>query len=319
MITNFLTPSPEAIAAQKEQRTANRDARSEELTRLRGLLDDFTNEKKISGFLPEDVEWIKKFLKERIAKIQTSPTITADQIDALKNDKESLKFDYLFESLRARAAFHEEFDNLRGSYSDKAEELKKKRKAVPPEFAAAIKISEAAQKWVKANMFETKDVYESKREEYFEQFRAKFPDAQLGNVEKSAEAAEAARCKKRDTFSIGGLFKEVLGYIGGYFALFLILTLMILGSSLAVNLNLYRNWAFRIFYAFYGAIFFALVIPYSLFYRWAWLGKKPKFYSLIPLFPYHWDSRIMQILFGWISYRPDADIEGLREWEAFVE
>jgi len=100
--------------------------------------------------------------------------------------------------------------------------------------------------------------------------------------------------------------------------LFLIFVSMMLGASLAVNLNIYKNWAFRLLYAVYGAIFCAIVIPYVLGYRWAFLGKKPKFYSLIPLFPYHWDSRVMQILFGWISYRPDDDIYNLLEWEKAV-
>ena len=111
------------------------------------------------------------------------------------------------------------------------------------------------------------------------------------------------------------VINSAFSYIGGYLGIFLIFTSMMLGASLAVNLNIYKNWAFRIVYAFYGAIFCAIVIPYVLFYRWAWLGKRPKFYSLIPLFPYHWNSRFAQILLGWISYRPDADIELLREWE----
>ena len=315
MLGNILSPSPEALAAQKEQKAADRDARSDELERLRGLLDEFTNEKKIASWLPEDVEWGKKFLKGRISTIQSQATITEDKLLALKNDKESQKFENLYESLKIRATFKKEFEAYKQDYNDKIEELKKAKKPVPPEFGDAIKICDEAIAWLKKSMFETSDVYADKKEELESKFKAKHPSSPFGDVEKSAEAAEAERCKKRDEFSVMGLFEEITRYVGGYLSMFLIFVGMVLGSSLAVNLNLYRNWAFRILYAGYGAVFFFVVIPYVLGYRWAYLGKKPKFYSLIPLFPYHWDNRFMQILFGWISYRPDLDIGSLREWE----
>jgi hypothetical protein len=59
MLSNLITPSPETMAVQKEKKTADRNARNEELQRLRGLLDDYTNERKIRNLLPDDVESIK--------------------------------------------------------------------------------------------------------------------------------------------------------------------------------------------------------------------------------------------------------------------
>ena len=104
--------------------------------------------------------------------------------------------------------------------------------------------------------------------------------------------------------------------MSGWFVLFVLSLLVVLGASLASNLNIYRDWPFRLLYAIYGGLFFFLVIPYTLFYRWAWLQKRPRFYALIPLFPYHWDGRIAQLLLSWMSFRPDDAIGALREWES---
>ena len=315
MLGNLLTPSPDALKAQKIQKEANQNARAEELKRLRDLLDDFTNEKKIANLLPEDVEYAKKFLKGRITTIQSAPAMTEDQLLVLKSNKESQNFDHLYDSLQSRAAFFKEFNGYKLDYTDKTEELKKKGKPVPPEFGAAIKIADTGLAWLKKNMFETPDGYEDKAKELKTEFNSKYPQATLGDPTRDIKNENEKCLEKRESFSIGGLLRDVTAYVGGYFVLFLIVVAMFLGSSLAVNLNVYKNWAYRLLYAVYGGIFCLLVIPYVLGYRWAFLGKKPKFYSLIPLFPYHWDSRIMQILFGWISYRPDADIETLREWK----
>lgn len=315
MLGNLLAPSPDALKAQKEKKEADRNAWSAELERLRGLLDDFSDEKNIKGLLPEDIEICKKFLKGRISQIQAQPTLTEDDLMKLKNNKESQNFENLYESLTKRAAFYNEFKDYKTDYTDEIDTLKRKGKPIPPEFNTAIKTSDAAIAWLRKSFNDASDVYEDKRREYIQKFETAHPKAKLGDVARSVRVSEEERIKKRDEFSIYGLITEVLSYIGGYFGLFLIFVTMTLGSSLAVNLNVYKNWAYRLLYAIYGGIFCLIVIPYVLFYRWLWLGKKPKFYSLMPLFPYHWDNRFMQIVFGWISYRPDADIDSLREWE----
>ncbi len=315
MLSNFLGTSPEAIAAQKEQKTANRNARQEELDRLREKLDFYTTEKKVATLLPEDVETMKKFLKGRISTIQSQPAMTEDAVLTLKDNKESQKYDNLDESVRIRAKFNELYTGYKKAYEEERDALKKKGTPVPDSFAVGIRISDDALSWLKKNQFESPDMYDDKRKEYDELFASKTGGQQLGNAEQQKEKAEKAQAECRDTFSISGLFKDLGNYVGSYLGLFLLFTAMLLGSSLAVNLNLYKHWSFRVLYAIYGAIFFLLVIPYTLFYRWAWLGKRPKFYSLIPLFPYHWNNRFAQILLGWISFRPDDDILALREWE----
>ena len=119
---------------------------------------------------------------------------------------------------------------------------------------------------------------------------------------------------EQKTFSFTRLFGTVAGTFFGIFIIFCLFFLAVLGSSMATNLNIYHSAPFRIFYAIYGFLFFFLVIPYVLGYRWFWKGKRPKFYSLIPIIPYHLDNQWAALLFSWLSYRPDDQIECLKEW-----
>jgi hypothetical protein len=315
MLGNLLATSPDAIAAQKEQKTADRVARQEELDRLREKLDFYTTERNVKKLLPDDVELMKKFLKGRISTLQAQPSITEDALLTLKDNKESQNYDNLDKSAKIRAKFHALYTGYKASYEGERDSLKAKKTPVPDSFGVAIKIAEDALAWLKKSPFETPDVYDDKRKEYDDLFSAKTGGQAFGEAEKQTLKAEEDQTQCRDTFSVAGLFKDLGIYLGSFLGVFLLGTTMLLGSSLATNLNVYKHWSFRLLYAIYGAVFSFLVIPYVLGYRWFWLGKRPKFYSLIPLFPYHWNNRLVQILLGWISFRPDEDILALREWE----
>jgi hypothetical protein len=147
-------------------------------------------------------------------------------------------------------------------------------------------------------------------------------DAEKAAAEKAAADAAAAaaatevaaRERERENFEAGRLAKRVFGTIGTILLVFLLVVLGVYGASLASNLNIYRNAWFRVLYTIYGFLGFFVVIPYVLLYRWWWNGKKPRFYSLIPLIPYHLDNRLAQTLFGWLSFRPDDQIDALKEW-----
>lgn len=146
---------------------------------------------------------------------------------------------------------------------------------------------------------------------------AKKEQADKEAAEKAAAdklAADTKAAQDRNTFS----FTRMFGTVGGiFFTIFLVFLLFfgaVLGASLATNLNLYLPTPYRILYAIYGFLFFFLVIPYVLGYRWFWKGKRPRFYSLIPLVPYHLDNRFAAFLFSWLSYKPDDQIDSLKEW-----
>ena len=141
---------------------------------------------------------------------------------------------------------------------------------------------------------------------------------------KEAEAAEAARLaldekkekelKERERFDPWRLTGRVMSVLLTILLVFLLVVFGVFGASLATNLNLYKDAPYRILYAIYGFVFFFLVIPYVLGYRWWWKGKRPRFYSLIPIVPYYFDNYYAGLLLSWMSFKPDCQVESLKEW-----
>jgi hypothetical protein len=137
-------------------------------------------------------------------------------------------------------------------------------------------------------------------------------------IKAKEEADAAAKAKKaeeeRKTFSASRLALNVFSILMKILAAFLILVLGVYGASLSANLNLYREYPYRILYAIYGFFLFMFVIPYILLYRWWWNGKKPRFYGLIPIIAGKFVNPTAQTLFGWLTFKPDDRIHALEEW-----
>ena len=133
-------------------------------------------------------------------------------------------------------------------------------------------------------------------------------------AEDAAKAKEQESEAERNKFDVWRLLGRVMSTTIGMITTFIIFALAIWGSSLATNLNVYRDWPYRLLYAIYGLVFFFIVIPYAMLYRWFWKGKKPRYYALIPLIPYHIDHPLAAFLFSWLSFKPDAEMNDLKEW-----
>ncbi len=128
--------------------------------------------------------------------------------------------------------------------------------------------------------------------------------------EERIEKAEFSN--KRLVDRIWGTFKEIFNKV------FPIL-IGVLAASLAINLNLYKNWPYRVLYGIFAYNFWYIVLPYVYLYRWAWLGKKPKFYSLLPLIPLRFENRLIAQFYSWLSYKPDDEIHSQLEWLTWVK
>lgn len=137
-------------------------------------------------------------------------------------------------------------------------------------------------------------------------------------IKAKEEADAAAKAKKaeeeRKIFSASRLALNVFLILMKILVAFLILVLGVYGASLSANLNLYREYPYRILYAIYGFFLFMFVIPYILLYRWWWNGKKPRFYGLIPIIAGKFVNPTAQTLFGWLTFKPDDRIHALEEW-----
>jgi hypothetical protein len=150
---------------------------------------------------------------------------------------------------------------------------------------------------------------EKKRKEV-EAATPKVPTAEEKLADEKAKQEEI----ENNQFSGKRLFKTILSTIVLVFLALFVVGCALYGASLATNLNIYRTWPYRLLYAIYGFVFFPLVIIYCVGYRWFWLGRKPVFYSLLPLIPYRMNRPWMDQFFGWLSYRPDEISKTLQEW-----
>jgi Fe2+ transport system protein B len=139
-------------------------------------------------------------------------------------------------------------------------------------------------------------------------------DAATSQAKAKAVEEQKIAEEKRENFNTTEMTKEALKITGIVLLVFVIIIIGVFGASLATNLMVYKSTPYRIFSAIYGFIFCFIVIPYVLGYRWWWKGKKPIFYALIPIIPYHLDNKFAQVLFSWLSYKPDDTINALKEW-----
>jgi hypothetical protein len=128
-------------------------------------------------------------------------------------------------------------------------------------------------------------------------------------------AAKAASEKERESFDASRLVGRVFGTVFQIVGIFLLIFACLYGASLATNLNVYRDLPFRILYAVYGFLFFWIVIPYVLLYRWWWKGLRPRFYAVFPFIPYHFDNYYAAMFLSWMSYKPDDVVHALEEWK----
>lgn len=120
----------------------------------------------------------------------------------------------------------------------------------------------------------------------------------------------------RSEFRVGRFAGKVAGTVATILFAFALVAGGVYGAHLTTNLNLYRSWPYRLLYAFYGFIFFPVVIGYVLGYRWWWKGIRPTFYAVLPLIPYFINSPWMAFFFSWMSYKPDDQIKAFQEWQA---
>jgi len=134
------------------------------------------------------------------------------------------------------------------------------------------------------------------------------PKPALPTVDLSGAPPEPEDMNK---FSVNRLFKRAADVTLKIVKVFVLIALILFGASLATNLNVYRDLPYRIFYAIYGGVFFFVVIPYVLLWRWAYQGKRPKFYGLLPIIDFELTNPILATLFTWMTFQPDDEMYAL--------
>jgi hypothetical protein len=140
------------------------------------------------------------------------------------------------------------------------------------------------------------------------------PDLLTDVVKSKAEYDAVQIDKEMDNFSIGNVFKTAISIGLRIGLILLIIFLALMGGSIAVNLNVYKPWPYRIFYAIYGMIFSPIVLFYRLVYRGWWLGKRPVYYGFFPIIPYFFVNKYTRFFLSWLTYKPDEHVWDLQEW-----
>jgi hypothetical protein len=280
------------------------------------MLDQINDEKHSKEILPEDLDYMKKFVRDRLAYLRENTSLTATQVEALNDNKETQQFEIMDSALHARYTFKTSMLERKQKMKTLVEDLQQKKEPVPSEVDKYFKLLDASLKWFEDQKFVAPDIYEDKRKEVEEKAKELGAAAHLDFSSSKAlmNSIITNNAVESESFDFKKLFSEVFGYVGTIVLVFVLLLGGVLGASLATNLNIYKPSLFRILYAIYGFLFFFIVIPYVIGYRYFWLGKKPKFYGLIPLVPYHFDNPIAAFFLSWMSYRPD-DARNLKEWD----
>lgn len=146
-------------------------------------------------------------------------------------------------------------------------------------------------------------------------FQDKEGDAFTGNITDETQKAKAVKLDKaNDNFDVGSLILKTLSYMLTVLFFLLIFFFLSIGASFAVNLNVHKSLAYKIFYMIYGFLFGLVVVPYVLLYRWWWLKKKPEYYGFMPLIPRFFVNPHVQFLLGWLTYKPISTVVKLEEW-----
>jgi hypothetical protein len=143
------------------------------------------------------------------------------------------------------------------------------------------------------------------------------PGAPTANATARAEGAEVEKFKsdaEKDDFNVTRLLKNAFNNGISYVVLAVVIFVLLLGSSMAVNLNMYKPMPFKILYAIWGFLFGLIVVPYVLVYRWYWLGKQPRYYGFLPFIPRFFVNPLTQFVFGWLTYKPDDRMGETQEW-----
>jgi len=311
-----MTNDPASDKAWKKQRDETKAVCDAEIAEWNKKLEKTKDTNFINKTLPDDLTYVTKFIKDRI-KILKTYTLSAAAIDALNTNQDAEHFNIMMATLMNRYTFKTQIDNAITQWTTIIKDLETKKQKVPPTYHTLLKRIQNELPWFNKQKFVEAEVYDTQFKHLVEDAGTilQGTGAALHDSDKSLKAAESADDAARNEFSITRLVGSAVGIIITILTTFLIFLGGVYGSSLATNLNLHHNAAYRVLYAIFGFLFFFLVIPYVLLYRWWWKGKKPRFYSLIPLVPYHFDNYYAGLLFSWMSYRPDDRVQALKEWE----
>jgi hypothetical protein len=308
-------PTPEERAANKADRAASRDAINN--TR-KGIQDALKTLQKTTA--KEDYSVIQKICQDMLDWLKANPATNQDDINDYSTNM--IQQNPLIQSMGIRKQWADAFRFFAAFTDERMKTIAKKRPELldtangllTPMLAyrdTLLTWFNNGQKTLLPQQYEDKadeikeaTSGESGKEDKFK-LQVFFDDTKLQKEQIESTIED-------NKINIPRLIKRIISITG-----IIILVIMIgwgffLGASYSTNLNIYRSFNFRLFYAIYGACFWLFVVPYEWIYKKWWLGEPLKMHGYIPLFdgPIENWSWIGQNVFSFLEKTPIVDMEG---------
>jgi hypothetical protein len=307
LLPALTTSSSETSRAQL---VADSKARDAALQRWRGELNKYSDDKyrNKATILPEDIQYIKAFLRKRVDEITTKTSITTAQLVALDQDKDTLNYQTLIDTYGVRRMFMETLTQATAAVDAALEELKKKGIPVSTDLTTLGGLLEAQKVLITSDLKNSrllsKDILQDKMADLWDTI-LKLPD--LKGASFKTISAVVGQLKKAATDAEQKALENPIGTItwtAGKIVMYIFLSgigLVILGFviSYAMNGMVHRGIVFRV-----------LIILYALLYAPIRLiaaaieGKWPKFFNYFPLIEGDRKelSRLTDLFFGFLFF-----------------
>ena len=145
---------------------------------------------------------------------------------------------------------------------------------------------------------------------------AKDKDAKVAALKaaEKAKIAEAAE-EERRTFSAWRITVKAFKYFMAAIFIVLIVLILLACTCHAVNLNIYRPWYQRLWYAIYAPAWAILTIPYMFIYRPYVAQYKYQSHGFLPLFEEAEASQFTKTYLPFMVFKRDDGITDTKEWE----
>jgi hypothetical protein len=283
--------SPEEKAAAAADKKASRDA----ITGQKSVINNALGQ--LKGLTAkEDYEPARKLLKDGLDWLKAHPTAEPDDIIDYMNTIYTSPF---ILSFRHRAMFYMYANMVQTELDKRLKILKEKNPELVPAakeiIDPIIAYKNEVVNWLENGRMKLQpDDYTDKGDEIKEKVSG--PDGKtdvfgvkvlMNDKELKPALVEKIIEKQveKNTFNKYRLLFTITKYVGIAIIGMIAIAIGVTGAMYATNLNRYRSFAFRLFYAFYGSLFFFIVIPYEWIYRRWWLAESElKMDGIVPLF-----------------------------------
>ena len=308
-------PTPEERAAIKADRAESREA----INRTRnGLQAALKTIKKMTA--KEDYPVIQKIAQDMLDWLKANPATNQDDINDYSTNM--IQQNPLIQSMGIRKQWEDAFRFFAAFTDERIKTITKKNpnllstanEILAPMLAyrdTLLRWFNNGQKTLLPQEYEDKAVEikeatsgESGKEDKFK-LQVFFDDDKL-------KKEQAAQQLDNNKINIPRLIKKIITITMTIILIVLFLWGAFLGAVYSTNMNIYRSFSFRLFYAIYGAFFWIFVVSYGWIYKKWWLGEPLKLHGYIPLIdgPVEKWSWIGKNLFFFFEKTQVVDMEG---------